>query len=128
MLRPIIVIKENGNGLGMQLRLVAGPIGDAAAAAKVCASLTVNDRNCTTAVFEGQRLAMSADEQARMDANANKTDINRTDSNNTDANSAESGTPAFAKPSFHKRVAARHPKEDAPKSEPSTLSLIFGKH
>jgi hypothetical protein len=127
-LRPIIVIKENGNGLGMQLRLVAGPIGDAAAAAKVCASLTVNDRNCTTAVFEGQRLAMSADEQARMDANANKTDINRTDSNNTDANSAESGTPAFAKPSFHKRVAARHPKEDAPKSEPSTLSLIFGKH
>jgi hypothetical protein len=127
-LRPIIVIKENGNGLGMQLRLVAGPIGDAAAAAKVCASLTVNDRNCTTAVFEGQRLAMSADEQARMDANANKTDINRTDSNNTDANSAESGTPGFAKPSFHKRVAARHPKEDAPKSEPSTLSLIFGKH
>jgi hypothetical protein len=127
-LRPIIVIKENSNGLGMQLRLVAGPISDAAAAAKVCASLTMNDRNCATAVFEGQRLAMSADEQARMDANANKTDVNRTDSNNADANSAESGTPAGAKPSFHKRVAARHPKEDAPKSEPSTLSLIFGRH
>ena len=34
-LRPIIVIKENNNGLGMQLRLVAGPINDAAAAARV---------------------------------------------------------------------------------------------
>ena len=56
-LRPIIVIKENTNGLGMQLRLVAGPITDAAAAAKICASLTVSDRSCSTAVFEGQRLA-----------------------------------------------------------------------
>jgi hypothetical protein len=125
-LRPIIVIKENGNGLGMQLRLVAGPIGDAAAAAKVCASLTVNDRNCTTAVFEGQRLALSADEQARIDTN--KTDINRTDANNADPNSAESGRTAPTKPSFHKRVAGKHPKEETSKSEPSTLSLIFGKH
>ena len=61
-LRPIIVIKENTNGLGMQLRLVAGPINDAAAAAKICASLTVSDRSCSTAVFEGQRLAVDADE------------------------------------------------------------------
>jgi hypothetical protein len=125
-LRPIIVINENGNGLGMQLRLVAGPIGDAAAAAKVCAALTVNDRNCTTAVFEGQRLALSTDEQARIDAN--NTDINRTDANNADPNSAESGRAALAKPSLHKRVAAKHPKEEAARSEPSTLSLIFGKH
>ena len=61
-LRPIIVIKENNNGLGMQLRLVAGPISDAAAAAKICASLTMNDRGCSTAVFEGQRLALGADD------------------------------------------------------------------
>ena len=38
-LRPIIVVKEGSNGLGMQLRLVAGPLGDAAAAAKICAAL-----------------------------------------------------------------------------------------
>jgi hypothetical protein len=38
-LRPIIVVKEGNNGLGMQLRLVAGPLGDAAAAAKICAAL-----------------------------------------------------------------------------------------
>jgi len=126
-LRPIIVIKENNNGLGMQLRLVAGPISDAAAAAKVCASLTVNDRNCSTAVFEGQRLAMSADEQPRTDANANKTDTNRTDANNTDGADFSTPASAAAKPSFHKRATAKHPKEEASKSEPSTLSLIFGK-
>ena len=124
-LRPIIVIKENSNGLGMQLRLVAGPIDDAAAAAKVCASLTVNDRSCTTAVFEGQRLAMSADEQARIDAN--KADTNRSDASNTDGADLGKPAPLSAKPSFHKRVAGRHPKEEAAKSEPSTLSLIFGK-
>jgi hypothetical protein len=38
-LRPIIVVKERSNGLGMQLRLVAGPLSDAAAAAKICAGL-----------------------------------------------------------------------------------------
>ena len=61
-MRPIIVIRESSSGLGMQLRLVAGPLGDAAAAAKICAALIENDRPCETAVFEGQRLAMKADE------------------------------------------------------------------
>ena len=63
-LRPIIVIKEGGNGLGMQLRLVAGPLDDAAAAAKICAGMIENQRPCTTTVFDGQRLIMNADEQA----------------------------------------------------------------
>ena len=61
-LRPIIVIKEGSNGLGMQLRLVAGPLDDAAAAAKICAALIENSRPCETAVFDGQRLVMKADE------------------------------------------------------------------
>ena len=47
-LRPIIVIKEGTNGLGMQLRLVAGPLNDAGAAAKICAVLTENKRPCET--------------------------------------------------------------------------------
>ena len=34
-LRPIVVIREGSNGLGMQLRLVAGPLDDAAAAKPV---------------------------------------------------------------------------------------------
>jgi hypothetical protein len=119
-LRPIIVIKENNNGLGMQLRLVAGPINDAAAAAKICVSLTVNDRGCTTTVFEGQRLTMGGDEQAKADA---RTVSEAKPTSDAKADSAPKG-------SSHRRYAGKHsPKEDeAPKSEPSTLSLIFGRH
>jgi hypothetical protein len=119
-LRPIIVIKENSNGLGMQLRLVAGPISDAAAAAKICASLTANDRNCTTAVFEGQRLALNADEQPKADAKMIADAKPVSDPN---------PKPAASKGSSHKHYAARHaPKEEAPKSEsPSAMSLIFGR-
>ena len=61
-LQPIIVIKESNNGLGMQLRLVAGPLSDAAAAAKICAALIENERPCETTGFDGQRLAMKADD------------------------------------------------------------------
>ncbi|MCA6110664.1 hypothetical protein [Bradyrhizobium cenepequi] len=57
-LRPIIVIKEGTNGLGMQLRLVAGPLRDAGAAAKICAVLAENGRTCETAIFDGQRLTL----------------------------------------------------------------------
>jgi hypothetical protein len=61
-LRPIIVVKERTNGLGMQLRLVAGPLSDAAAAAKICAGLIENQQPCETSVFDGQRLATKSDE------------------------------------------------------------------
>jgi len=61
-LRPIIVIKENTNGLGMQLRLVAGPLNDAGAAAKICAVLAENKRPCETTIFEGQRLSVKSDD------------------------------------------------------------------
>ncbi|MET0443326.1 MAG: hypothetical protein ABW151_02000 [Pseudorhodoplanes sp.] len=57
-LRPIIVVRERSNGLGMQLRLVAGPLTDAAAAARICATLAENKRACETSVFDGQRLAL----------------------------------------------------------------------
>jgi len=58
-LRPIIVIKENGNGLGMQLRLVAGPLNDAGTAARICAGLSLIQRTCETAIYDGQRLALN---------------------------------------------------------------------
>ncbi|MGF6309013.1 hypothetical protein ABIB82_002934 [Bradyrhizobium sp. i1.8.4] len=58
-LRPIIVIKENSNGLGMQLRLVAGPLNDAGTAAKICAGLSLIQRTCETAIYDGQRLALN---------------------------------------------------------------------
>ncbi len=112
-LRPIIVIKEASNGLGMQLRLVAGPLDDAAAAAKICAGMTENDRPCATTVFDGQRLVMNAD----------------------DAPVAERATdqPAAAKPAttryvvhrrgFPKRVAVEEPAKKP--DPPSGLSSFF---
>ena len=100
-LRPVIAVKENRNGLGLQLRLIAGPLGDAATAAKICAALTESQRACETAVFDGQRLAMKADE-----------------------------TPVIVRPAPRRRGSARHGVvlEEAPKKpepSPSTLSLLF---
>ncbi|MCC8946490.1 hypothetical protein H8A97_15545 [Bradyrhizobium sp. Arg62] len=58
-LRPIIVIKESSNGLGIQLRLVAGPLNDAGTAARICAGLSLVQRTCETAIYDGQRLALN---------------------------------------------------------------------
>jgi hypothetical protein len=111
-LRPIIVIKEGTNGLGMQLRLVAGPISDAAAAAKICAGMFENDRPCTTTVFEGQRLTMNADEPATgADAKPQAPD---------------SKPAAAAKPAIHRHYTPKRTAEPAPIPEPSTLSRFFG--
>jgi hypothetical protein len=57
-LHPIIMVKESSTGFGMQLRLAAGPLKDAAAAAKICAALTESQRSCETTIYDGQRLAM----------------------------------------------------------------------
>lgn len=113
-LRPIIVIKEGNNGLGMQLRLVAGPINDAAAAAKICAGMIESDRTCSTAVFEGQRLAMNADQPAAAaDAKPHATEVQPA---------------AAAKPAGHKHYTFKRAARDEPaaKPEPSTLSKLFG--
>ncbi|MCS3726258.1 hypothetical protein [Bradyrhizobium betae] len=64
-LRPIIMIKEGTTGLGMQLRLGAGPLVNAAAAAKLCAGLAENDRHCETTVFDGQRLSLRGQEKGQ---------------------------------------------------------------
>ncbi|MEW6767756.1 MAG: hypothetical protein AB1342_06970 [Pseudomonadota bacterium] len=57
-LQPIVVIKEGNDGLGMKLRLVAGPLNDAAAAAKICAMLIADKKSCVPSVYDGQRLAL----------------------------------------------------------------------
>jgi len=102
-LRPIIVIKEASNGLGMQLRLVAGPLNDAAAAAKICAGMTENNRACETTVFEGQRLSIKAEDDAM---------------------------PPSVKPAARKRSVPQHvtaPEEPKQPDPPSTLSAVFGR-
>lgn len=60
-LHPIIVLKETSNGNGIQMRLVAGPLTDAATAARICAVLSEDGQTCGTTVFDGQRLAMNED-------------------------------------------------------------------
>lgn len=71
-LRPIIMIKEGSSGLGMQLRLGAGPLINAAAAAKLCAGLAENDRHCETTVFDGQRLSMRGGSDKSQDRGQNR--------------------------------------------------------
>lgn len=105
-LRPIIVVKEGNGGLGMQLRLVAGPLGDAAAAAKICAALIENDRTCETTVFDGQRLALKGDEPP---ASVRTTPV---------------------KPHPRKRSSVRRPvasDQPAKKPEATSLSSLFGR-
>ena len=56
-LRPVVGVRD-GKGGQVDLRLIAGPISNAAVAAKLCASLTAANLTCQTATFDGQRLAL----------------------------------------------------------------------
>lgn len=66
-LQPIIAIRENQGGRGVQLRLIAGPLADAAAASRICAALLAKDKegDCETAVFDGQRLPVARSKASR---------------------------------------------------------------
>lgn len=55
-LRPIVAVREIPRTAGVELRLVAGPLPNAAAAARACAQL--QGATCHPTVFEGQRLAL----------------------------------------------------------------------
>jgi hypothetical protein len=56
-LQPVIAVREGRNGQ-VELRLVAGPIGNAAAAARLCASLAAAGLSCQPTAYDGQRLAL----------------------------------------------------------------------
>ena len=105
-LHPIIVVKESTTGLGMQLRLAAGPLQDAAAAAKICAALLESERGCETTVFDGQRLAMAADEAPSLPG----------------AKGAPTIKPVPTKRGYYPKHAK---KDDLPKAESSSLSSWF---
>jgi hypothetical protein len=57
-LRPIITVRENARPGKVELRLVAGPLANAATAARLCAVITTAGAVCQPAVFDGQRLAL----------------------------------------------------------------------
>jgi hypothetical protein len=101
----------------MQLRLVAGPLSDAAAAAKICAGLIENERPCETTVFDGQRLAMKADEPSAV-------------ANRPDAAKPEMAKPANARPVSRRRGPSKRVVNEEPdkKPESSTFSSLFNRH
>jgi len=126
-LRPIIMIKEGATGLGMQLRLGAGPLINAAAAAKLCAGLTENDRHCETTVFDGQRLSMrggqeKAQEKAQ-DKRQEKTQDRvqeKSSENNQDAVPQAEAAPApSAKPEKPQRRRSYSSKRSSKHEEPA---------
>jgi hypothetical protein len=55
-LRPIVTVREIARPGGVEIRLVAGPLPNAAAAARLCATLA--GVTCHPTVFDGQRLAL----------------------------------------------------------------------
>jgi hypothetical protein len=57
-MRPIIALRENAKPGNVELRLVAGPLPTAAAAARLCVVIITAGTVCQPAVFDGQRLAM----------------------------------------------------------------------
>jgi hypothetical protein len=56
--RPVIHVKDGQKPGTVELRLVAGPIPNAAAAARVCAKLQTSGVPCIPTVFDGQRLSL----------------------------------------------------------------------
>jgi hypothetical protein len=63
-LQPVIALRERKSPLGVQLRLVAGPLDNAARAAEICATIAASRHSCATTTFEGQKLAMDAEPAA----------------------------------------------------------------
>jgi len=57
-LRPVIAVRETEKSGTVELRLVVGPLANAAAAARLCASFSSAGRACEPAIFDGQKLAL----------------------------------------------------------------------
>jgi hypothetical protein len=57
-LRPLVAVREGDKPGAVELRLVAGPLSNAVAAARLCATLAGAGIACQPTVFDGQRLAL----------------------------------------------------------------------
>jgi len=122
-LRPIIVVRERSSGLGMQLRLVAGPLSDAAAAAKICATLTESNRSCETTVFDGQRLALKNDNGAKTDNGVKSDGSAKAEGSAPAAAAVSNGHPAAASGrSLRRRGSANGAKAEEPEKPPPAKS------
>jgi hypothetical protein len=147
-LQPIIVVKESNTGMGMQLRLVAGPLSDAAAAAKICAAMQESERTCETTVFDGQRLTMKDEDTPAAGKfsslkpvsekpDAEKSDSDKTGSIGPNAEKHTASNPVLMRPGSgkysyrhhsSKRVVAEEPAPPKPESTAaSTISSFFSR-
>jgi hypothetical protein len=132
-LQPIIVIKEASNGLGMQLRLVAGPLTDAAAAAKICATMVENERPCATTVYDGQHLAMKADDApsstGTISARASSERSSETPAAEKPAAEkfapSRSGRQSWRRHSYQRRAVVEEPPKKPESTAASTISSFF---
>ena len=57
-LHPAVQTRERAKPAATEYRLIAGPIANAATAARICATITASGGICAPAVFDGQRLAV----------------------------------------------------------------------
>ena len=57
-LRPLVAIRDANRSGAVELRLVAGPLANAVAAARLCATLSTAGVACQPTIFDGQRLAL----------------------------------------------------------------------
>lgn len=57
-LRPVIAVRDGSKRGSVELRLIAGPLANASAAARLCGTLAAAGWACRPAVFDGQRLAI----------------------------------------------------------------------
>jgi hypothetical protein len=111
-LQPIIVIRESTNGLGMQLRLVAGPFDDAAAAAKMCAGL--GERACETTVYDGQRLTLKpGDEPAVANIEPVKAELEKPGSARLETEKLEASKAELERAMAEKAMPEKAPPEKA---------------
>lgn len=95
--QPLMAMRERKNGLGMELRLIAGPLMDQGMALNLCRELEkAGHGNCAPAPYDGQRIEAS---------NASLT---------PDANSLAPGRPESVKPENIKSESA---KSESAKSE-----------
>ena len=135
-LSPIIMVKEGSAGQGMQLRLGAGPLGDAAAAAKICANLAGRQRPCETTVYDGQRLA-ARENEVGPEAGKSTASGQKPAAANNAATATPPAPPQRRRVWQHERHGAVHevppapppaaaaPPPEPPKPEPNTLSSLF---
>lgn len=60
-LTPIVTIEERGSKQPPRFRLVAGPLRNAADAARLCVLLMEKAKDCKTSAFDGQKLQVSSE-------------------------------------------------------------------